>query len=168
MCLALISTKSLAQKSIHKIIIKSAVIPGNIDTNEIKKLDEPLKGLLALYSSMGGTNCDGENCDLTTALGLGKQGSDAHKSLIKKYFPDDKVAKEVLAQDCYLRPSGASTFTEYEYLTLSVSSDTVKVYYQRCYYDHGKSGCVKGPDIYYFHDNKYKMLRRILWSQYDK
>jgi hypothetical protein len=154
------------QKSIHKIILSSGEM--NIDTVEVKTLKESLKGLLALYSAMGGSNCDGETCDLTTALGLGAQGSNAHKALILKYFPDDKVARAVLAQNCYLRPGGASTFTEYNYLTISESRDTVRVYYEWLYYDHGATTKIKGPDVYIFHDNKYKMLKRKLWSRYDK
>jgi hypothetical protein len=162
----LIVNKGNCQMSIHKIILSSAELP--IDTTEVKNLKESLKGLLALYSAMGGSNCNGETCDLTTALGLGEQGSDAHKALIVKYFPDDKVAKAVLAQNCYLRPGGASTFTEYEYLTLAESKDTVRVYYEWLYYDHGETTKIKGPDVYIFHDNKYKMLKRKLWSGYDK
>ena len=160
--LVLVNNKSFAQKSIYKIILKTADLPGDVDTNEIKKLNEPLKGLLALYSAMGGTNCNGDSCELTTALGLGEQGSDAHQALIRKYFPEDKVAKAVLAQACYLRPSGASSFSEYEYLTLSTFKDTVKVYYRQYFYDHGKTSSIKGPDIYYFHNNKYQMLKRKL------
>ena len=118
--------KNTVQNNIYEIILRTKIsqpeidsetgekyttqIPGKIDTATIKKLEEPLIALTAFYSAMGGTMCDGEHCKLTTALGLGKQGSDKHKNIIKKYFPEDKVAETLLKQDCYLRPSGASTF----------------------------------------------------------
>src|SRR5664279_2476515 len=126
LCL-LISVTGKCQKVVHEIILEKE---DHIDTTEIKKLDEHLRGVLALYSAMGGSNCDGTTCDLTTVLGLGEQGSNAHKTLIMKYFPDDKVAKAVVAQSCYLRPGGASTFTEFGYLTLVESKDTISVYYE--------------------------------------
>lgn len=157
-----------AQAKVYNIILETGVVPGRIDANAIQNLKEPYKGLLALYSAMGGTNCDGENCELTTALGLGKQGSDMHEALIKKYFATDKVAQAVLAQHCYLRPSGASTFTDYEHLFLSVIKDTVKVNYKLMYYDHGKSGYTKGSDVYVLKGYEFKMLKRKLWSEFDR
>ncbi|MFM2290902.1 MAG: hypothetical protein RIS29_715, partial [Bacteroidota bacterium] len=65
--------------------------------------------------------------------------SDAHKNLIKKYFPDDKVAQAVLAQNCFLRPSGASSFSDFEYLTISQKGDTVEVNYKLMDYNRGVS-----------------------------
>ena len=156
---------STAQSREYEIIGRNC---GEIDTAQIQKLDEPLKAMAALYSAMGGTNCDGQKCELTTALGLGDQESDAHINLIKKYFPDDKVAKAVTGQHCYLRPSGASTFTEYEYLILRQTADTVVVTYIRAAYDHGKMSYIKGPDIYFYSQGRFKMLKRKLWSWYDK
>ena len=152
----------------YKIIVKTNSLPGDIDTNEIKKLNEPLKAVAAFYSSMGGTMCDGETCELTTALGLGKQGSDLQKNLIKSYFPDDKAAKTAIAQDCYLRPSGASTFSDFQYLTLVTRMDTVKVLYVLMRYDHGKSDWIKGPDIYLLQNNKFKTIKRKIWDWADK
>ena len=97
-----------------------------------------IKALTAFYSAMGGSNCSREFCDLTTALELGKQGSDRHKNLIKTYFPNDKVAETVLKQDCYLRPSGASSFSDFEYLTLIDKGDSVYVNYRLMYYNSGE------------------------------
>src|SRR4026209_1872029 len=125
---------AVAQKSIYKIIISTNSLPGDINFKQIRKLSEPLRAVSAFYSAMGGSYCSGDSCELTTALGLGKQGSDAHKKLILKYFPNDKVAKTVIKQNCYLRPSGASSFSEHGYLTLSVTKDTLKVYYSLSYY----------------------------------
>ena len=159
---------TVAQKKIYKIIINTKALPGDINYEQIRKLSEPLKAVSAFYSAMGGSYCSGDSCELTTALGLGKQGSDAHKKLILKYFPDDKVAKAVIKQDCYLRPSGASSFSEYGYLTLSVTKDTLKVYYSLSYYDHGETSTTKGPDIYVMENNTFRMLKRNLWTHIDK
>ena len=70
----------------YRIVKKTNSIPGDINKDDIKKLTEPLRALAAFYSAMGGTMCNDDECELTTALGLGKQGSDAHKILIKNIF----------------------------------------------------------------------------------
>jgi hypothetical protein len=171
--------KSVAIKDTYKIILRTEMtvpekdpdtgelytteVPGEIDTSTIEKLNEPLKALAAFYSAMGGSLCNGEYCDLTTALGLGKQGSKNHKSLIKKYFPNDKVAETVLKQDCYLRPSGASTFSDYEFLTIIDKGDTVLVDYKLMYYNRGEIDWIEGPDLYLFKDTKFEKVKRNLW-----
>lgn len=176
--------KSVSKNDTYKIILKTVMpepekdpdtgelytteIPGEIDTTTIAKLNEPLKALTAFYSAMGGTMCSGEFCDLTTALGLGKQGSEKHKNLIKKYFPNDKVAETVLKQDCYLRPSGASTFSDFEFLTIIDKGDKVVVDYNLMIYNRGKIEWTKGPDIYLFKDNKFEKMKRHLWTFADK
>jgi len=147
-----------------KIILKTNSIPGDINANSVKQLPENLKALVAFYAAMGGSNCFGDSCELTTALGLGKQGSEEHKALITKYFPNDSVAKLVVSQDCYLRPSGASSFSDYQYLTLVNLGDTVKVDYNLMTYDGGKSTFQSGPDIYLFADNKFTKLKRNIWT----
>ncbi|MEP6467300.1 MAG: hypothetical protein ABJB05_13405 [Parafilimonas sp.] len=151
-----------------KIIEKTNQIPGNINAAIVKQLPEPLKALTAFYAAMGGSNCYGDSCELTTALLLGKQGSDAQKSLITNYFPNDKVAQLVVSQDCYLPPSGASSFSDYQYLNLINLGDTVKVAYSLMLYNHGKTDFKKGPDIYLFHDNKFTKLKRHIWESADK
>ena len=148
--------------------IYTTEIPGEIDTTTIQKLSEPLKALTAFYSAMGGTMCSDEHCDLTTALGLGEQGSEKHKNLIIKYFPTDKVAKAVIEQNCYLRPSGASTFSDFEFLTIIDKGDTVVVEYNLMIYNRGKIEWTKGPDIYSFKDKKFTKLKRNLWTFADK
>jgi hypothetical protein len=105
---------------------------------------------------------------LTTALGLGKQGSKQHKDLIKRYFPSDKAAKAAITQDCYLRPSGASIFSDYQYLTLTVLTDTIKVSYSLMIYDHGKTDLTKSVDIYVLQDHKFKTLKRKIWAWADR
>src|SRR5258707_15551593 len=101
-----VSAKAPMQKQVPlnindtlKIILQTNSVPGDIDTVTIKKLPEPLKAVPAFYAAMGGTMCYGDSCELTTALGLGKQGSEAHKSLITKYFSGDKVAELVVSQN---------------------------------------------------------------------
>lgn len=178
------TNKDIAQNDIYEIILRSempaqekdpgtrekhiAKIPGEIDTTTIKELDEPLRALTAFYSAMGGTMCDGEYCDLTTALGLGEQGSGKHKNIIKKYFPDDKVAETLLKQDCYLRPSGASTFSDFEFLTLTDKGDTIFVDYKLMNYNRGEIKWTEGPDIYLFKDDKFEKVKRNLWTFVDK
>src|SRR5450631_2086051 len=103
--LAIFST-SQAQKTYTLISKKTE----KLNKPVIASLPSNLKAMAAFYSAMGGTNCLDQECALTTALGLGKQGSDLQKSLIVKYFPDDKAAKLVVAQDCYLAPASASAF----------------------------------------------------------
>ena len=159
--------KSMVKNETYKIIIRTEM-PGEIDTTTIEKLNESLKALTAFYSAMGGTMCSGEYCDLTTALGLGKQGSDKHKSIIKKYFPNDKVAETVLKQGCYLRPSGASTFSDFEFLTITDKGDTVLVDYKLMYYNRGEIEWTEGPDIYIFKDNTFEKVKRNLWTFVDK
>jgi hypothetical protein len=137
---------------------------GQLNTAIIKTLPPYLKGMAALYSAMGGTICIDEECGLTTALGLGKQGSDAQKSLIEKYFPDDKAARLVLSQDCYLAPGSASTFSNFNALSFSVSGDSVRVNYQLNVFEHGKLKVINGPDSYIFKNQVFKNNKRVLYA----
>lgn len=155
-------------KTVYPLVVKTKTVPGDIDTITTAQLSEPIKALAAFYAALGGTLCDGEHCKLTTALGLGKQGSEQHKELIKKYFPNDKVAETVLSQDCYLRPSGASTFSDFEYLTITDLGDTVQVDYNLVIYNRGDAQTTKGPDTYLFKDNVFTKLKRNLWQYAEK
>ncbi|WP_214229124.1 hypothetical protein [Pedobacter sp. B4-66] len=155
---------STSKRIVYRIYTQTKNVPGIVNKNEIKRLNEPLIALAAFYSAMNGTMCNGVNCDLTSNLGLGKQGSDKHKFLIKKYFPQDKVATAILKQDCYQRPSGASSFSEYKYITLTTYGDTVRVDYKVLYYDRGIETWNQGPDFYTFKNNKFKVLKRNLWK----
>jgi len=79
-------------KTVKYILIKATKeIPGDINQTAIDSLDEPLKAIAAYYSALGGSYCQQdsnsiETCELTSALGLGTQGSDMHKALIKNWF----------------------------------------------------------------------------------
>ncbi len=143
-------------------------LPGQVDTTITLRLNEHLKAVAALYAAMVGTNCDNGICELTTALGLGKQGSEQHKNIIRQYFPEDKVAEAVVRQDCYVRPSGASTFSYYEYLTIIDAADTVRVDYAVAYYDHGNIESNKATDVYVFKNNTFQKIKRNLWKHIDK
>ncbi len=172
--------KNIANNNEYKIILRTEIpkpeidakrgeqyttkVPGEIDPTAIKRLNAPLKALTAFYAAMGGSYCSGDFCNLTTALGLGKQGSEKHKTLIRNYFPQDNVAEMVLQQDCYLRPSGASSFSDFEYLTITDKGDSVFVDYRLLYYDRGETICFEGPDIYLFKDNTYKNIKRNIWT----
>ncbi len=138
----------------------SLQLPGNVSTNTLEKLTDHLKGLTAFYSAFGGSYCAHDSCELTTALGLGKQGSDAHKKIIKKYLPNDSVAEFLINQHCYLRPDGASSFNAYEYLTIIVSGDTVKADYILWNYNHGESKFHKALDIYIFKQRAFRKIKR--------
>jgi len=156
----------------YKIVLTNEA--NHINTSDINKLSEPLKALTALYAALGGTNCmndaDATTCELTTALGLGNQGSEEHKNLIKKYFANDKLANAIIKQDCYLPPSGASFFTEYDYLNISDIGDTVKVDYKISYVN-GHDGDIKikkGTDIYTFQENTFTKIKRSIFPELDK
>lgn len=170
---ALVSADSIAVENIKQplvipLIIKTSSIPGEIDTLAISGLNEPLRAIAAFYAAMGGSSCNGEECELTSALGLGRQGSEQHKKLLRDYFPGDKVAALLISQDCYLRPSGASTFSDYEYLTIRDAGDTVLIDYRLMYYNQGEVEWLEGPDSYLFRDQKFMKLKRNLWTHADK
>ncbi|SDJ97401.1 hypothetical protein SAMN04487935_2178 [Flavobacterium noncentrifugens] len=139
-----------------------------IDSIEISKLPKHLKAVAAFYAAMGGTNCTNETCELTTALGLGNQGSQSQIDLIKTYFPNDKVAETLIKQDCYLRPSGASAFSDFEFLNIIDLGQIVKVEYTLMTYDHGEVKYIKGPDYYSYNQNVFAKTKRNLWKHLDR
>jgi hypothetical protein len=158
----------MSENNQYTLIRKNDSLPGAIDREGISKLSEPFKALAAFYAALAGSLCEGDSCGLTTALGLGKQGSVLHQSLIKKYFPNDKVAKLILAQECALPPSGASCFSEYEYLTLSNKGDTCFVDYRLMSYMRGDSKWMHGPDIYVWNGKYFQMLQRNVYTSVEK
>jgi hypothetical protein len=141
---------------------------GKLNRKIVPGLPPSLKALAAFYSAMGGTGCLDQECALTTALGLGKQGSDAQKNLIQKYFPDDKAAKLVIGQDCYLPPSSSSSFSNFASLVFIVFGSEVRVNYQLNVYDHGNLKMINGPDIYIFKNQVFKNKKRVLYAWTDK
>jgi len=149
-----------AQKT-YELISKKT---GKVNKNTVASLPLNLKAIAALYSAMGGSDCLDQECVLTTALGLGKQGSDAQKELIKKYFPDDKVATLILGQDCYLPPGSSSSFSNFLSLGISVNGNTVQVNYRLAVYDHGNMKIIQGPDSYLYSNQTYKNKSRVLYA----
>ncbi len=144
-------------------------------SDDIKKLDEPLRALAAWYSAAGGTLCDSPNdsefCGLTTALGLGKQGSEAHKALLKKYFYDDAAAQQFIKQDCFVRSdvSGGTPLTTFEYLNFSRKGNFVTVNYAYHYLESADSETItKGPDKYEIKGDHIIVLKRKIWKSYLK
>lgn len=160
-------TKPLADSSpVRKFILikKGKKVPGSINSNDISKLSEPLLAIAAFYSGLGGSNCNGKICELTSALGLGKQGSQKHKNIISKWLPNNTAAKQLLAQDCYQPPNGASSFSNYEYFALDKRGDTIYVNYNLIYWNRGSSQIIKGPDQYLISGDSLKTLRRNIWK----
>lgn len=162
--LLLFHTTGQAQKTYTLIQYKSKKLNKTI----IAGLPVHLKAMAALYSAMGGTDCRDQECQLTTALGLGKQGSDAQKNLIKTYFPNDKVAKLVIGQDCYQPPCTSLSFSNFQSLSFIVNKDTVRVNYLLSILEHGNIKKISGPDIYIFRDQVFSNRKRILYAWMDK
>lgn len=153
-----------AQKT-YELVSKKT---GKVNIHLAASLPENIRAMAAFYSAMGGTDCLDQQCVLTTALGLGRQGSDEQKELIKKYFPDDKVAKLVLGQDCYLQPASSTSFSNFLLLSIVSLKDTIKVNYRLAVYNQRNMKTIKGPDIYLFKDNVYKNKKRVLYAWADK
>jgi len=116
-----------------------------INQKDIDKLTKPLKALAAYYSGLAASECitnDSTNnviCELTTALGLDYQGSDAQMAVIRKWFRNDKTAKEIIENKCYVgNPGSSSGSNDYSYLCFAVLQDTVTVTYKFGLFYHGK------------------------------
>jgi hypothetical protein len=166
LCLVLIfpATRSKAQKTYDLIPKKS----GKVNNKLAASLPQEVKAMAALYSAMGGTDCLDQECILTTALGLGKQGSDEQKALIKKYFPEDKAAKLVLGQDCYLPPASSTSFSNFLSLSIVVNQDMYTVNYRLAVYSQGNMKTILGPDIYHFSHHIFKNKKRVLYAWTNK
>ena len=162
--LPLLPFRFMAESQAPKTYTLLSQKTGKLNVKMVESLPPSLKGMAALYSAMGGTNCIDQQCDLTTALGLGSQGSEAQKALIKKYFPDDKAALLVIGQDCYLPPDSSSSFSNFVSLSFAVNGDQVTVNYELDVLNHGVIKKIKGPDIYEFKNQVYKNVRRVLYA----
>jgi hypothetical protein len=162
--LLIIVTSGRAQKTYDLIARQS----GKVNIKLAASLPPEIKAMAAFYSAMGGTDCIDQECVLTTALGLGKQGSDEQKTLIRKYLPDDKVARLVLGQDCYLPPASSISFSNFLSLSILVIKDTFKVNYRLAVYNQGNMKIIQGPDIYFFKNQVFKNKKRVLYAWTDK
>jgi hypothetical protein len=141
---------------------------GKVDKTRVAGLSPALKALAAYYSALGGTDCIELTCELTSALGLGNQGSAAQVNLIKKYFPGDKAAILVLGQNCYLPPSTSASFSNFKSLSFTVNGEIVQVNYQLLVYEHGNSKIISGPDVFSFKNQVFKNKKRVLYAWVDK
>jgi hypothetical protein len=149
-----------AQKT-YVIIPKST---SEVNTQVVGQLSPNLKGLAAYYSAIGGTNCKDQTCELTSALGLGSQGSVLQKNLIQKYFPDDNVVNMICGQDCYLPPANTLSYSNFKFLSFTVQGETIKVDYQLAVYDRGNLKLINGPDIYTYQNQTFKDKKRVLYG----
>jgi hypothetical protein len=163
-CVLILLTGIKSQKT-YDLIPKQT---GKVNISLVQRLPIHIKAIAAFYSAMGGTDCLDQECILTTALGLGKQGSDAHRELIKKYFPGDKVAGLLLGQDCYLPPGSSTSFSNFLSLSITVHGISVTVNYRLAVYDHGNMKIIQGPDSYLYNLNTYKNTKRVLYAWADK
>lgn len=138
-----------------------------INSNDIKKLDEPLKALAAYYCGLGGSNCDinanhKEVCDLTSALGLENQGSSKHLSLLQKWFHDDSIVTKMISQNCFLSISGSNDFSNYSYLKFKQSNDTIWIKCKLDYYNSGNSRSETFNEMAIIKKNEIKFIKRKL------
>jgi hypothetical protein len=131
-----------------------------INKADVNKLNESLRALAAYYSALRGNGCDGTNCELTTALGLGVQGSDKHIDLIKKWFPNDSVAKALIQESCFQSANGSSYFTDYNSLVFDANKDTVIVKFVVSKYDRGKSHLESETDTAIINRNETIRIKR--------
>jgi hypothetical protein len=153
-------TNTYAQKT-YELVSKKT---GKVNINTASHLPGHIKAMAAFYSALGGTDCLDQQCVLTTALGLGRQGSDAQKNLIKKYFPGDKAAALILGQDCYLPPGSSTSFSNFLSLSISVNGNNVEVNYRLAVYDHGSTKIIDGPDHYVYSNQQFKNTKRVLYA----
>lgn len=163
-CVLIFLANGYSQVTYDLIPKKSA----KVNKSLAARLPENIKAIAALYSAMGGTDCLEQDCVLTGALGLGQQGSDAHKKIIQKYFPDDKVARLILGQNCYLPPGSSTSFSNFLSLVIVVHGSSVQVNYQLAVYDHGNEKIIQGPDDYVYQNKTFKNTKRVLYAWADK
>lgn len=152
------------EAALYTLIKESKQSSGAINKADIHQLPESLKAIAALYSGLGGSNCSDGSCELTTALDLGKQGSQAQKDLVKKWFGNDKAAEQLISQDFYQAPNSSSNFSDFSYLTIQQNGDMVSVNYDLMIYSHGQTSHIKGPDQYKINGNTIETLNRNIWK----
>jgi len=132
---------------------------------DIDKLNEPLRALAAYYSGLAQSNCDYDGndhvmCTLTTALGLGRQGSEKQISLISKWMSNDTIAQAIINDSCFVGMPGSSHFTDYDFLNFTVDHDTVNISYGRLFYDHGATSRDSRKDIARIKNNSIVFIKR--------
>ncbi len=136
-----------------------------LNQNVIKKLNDTLKSIAAYYSTRASTNCyfdsnHNEICELSIMLGLGKQGSDEQKEILKKWFYSDEILQNTLSQNCFVSIPGSSNFYEYEYLKFDCRKDTIIAKYTLNHYSHGKWSVKSYTDILTIKNEQLFFLKR--------
>lgn len=151
--------------SYYTLIKKTKTIPGEVNQRDISGLSEPLKAIAAYYSAMEGSNCNKGNCELTTALGLGIQGSKEHVNALKKWFANDEAAQALIKQQCYLPPNSSSSFSDYVYLMLEQKGNLVVAKYKVFFYDHGRESFItSNNDTLLIGHQNIVVKRRKIWK----
>jgi hypothetical protein len=162
------------KKEHYKLIVREKVyIPdfkmkkymAKVNEKDVRKLNEPLRALAAFYSALSSSSCksvsDGQECDLTLALGLGKQGSTEHKDILRKWISPNFVLDVTLKQDCLLRPESSSHFNSYSFLEFIATQDTVKIYYRVVYFDAGNGSSHIYHDVAVIKNNKIDFIKLL-------
>jgi hypothetical protein len=138
--LKIVTEKNVAEKNKIKIYQK-----------DIDKLNEPLKAIAAYYCALMSSNCfdsiHQQFCELTTALGLGSQGSEKHIKLLRKWFTNDEFVQRLIKDSCLVMAPGATIFNDYRYLIFNVRHDTVVINYGFDNYNHGVNRFFKRKDV---------------------
>jgi len=141
--------------------VNKKVLEAEINQKDIDKLNEPLRALCAYYSAYSGSGCDRDGkCPLTTALGLGNQGSDEHKKILIKWFPNDSIVQRMIDQNCFVGISGANSFCEYNTLSFEQRQDTVIINYSISCWNRGSGPQYKGYDKILIKDNQIIFITR--------
>jgi len=133
---------------------------------DIDKLSEPLRGLAAYYTCR--IQCDCEFCDtaghvicgLTSALGLGQQGSDKQLAMLKKWFPNDDNVRSAIKNNCSVGSPEGSDFLEYTFLSFNVRNDTVIVNAEYIHYSHGNTSMLYQKNIAVIKGNRIVFIKR--------
>jgi hypothetical protein len=100
-------------------------------------------------------------------LGLGTQGSTKHNALIKKWFPNDRIASILLKQECFQpssSSSSSSSFRDYDHLKFEKNRDTITVYSVIVGYDHGNSKVKKSKDKWLIKEHEIVVINQNFWK----
>ncbi len=74
------------------------------------------------------------------------------------------MVKQIIAQNCYQPPSGASISSEYAYLRLEKKGKIVLVHYHLIIYSKHKVNHLYAIDQYILKDNSIQYLKRHVWD----
>jgi hypothetical protein len=115
----------------------------------IATTSEAEKAILAYYSASVNAGCDTEgNCKLTEALGLGKQGSQAHKDLLLKWFKKDKNVEEMTKKNCPITLQGDAKHKFLDNLQLRRNGNEIDVHFLYKFMTSDKEGMQEGEDSF--------------------